>query len=281
MKKIFVLTLALFIISFAYSQKTDSLVAPWWVEKFKITAGLFVPVNTSNIQVGVNGSANGTDIDFQKDLGFAKASATFLASAEWRISRRSRVNLGFYNIRHSSTHTLQKDITFDTTTYHINSTVDSYFNTAIYQFSYGYAFIVQPDYEVGLSIGAHTVGGKAGVGIHGASVGFTENSNFGFTAPLPDIGIWGGYAFNSRFAGNLDFGYLSLTIGNITGRIITYNLQFIYKLLTQLNLTLAYSGLNFKVTTEKKDVTGVFKWGYNGPTLGATFTFGKKSWKHI
>jgi hypothetical protein len=281
MKKIFAFTLSLIIISFAYSQKTDSLVAPWWVEKFKITAGLFVPVNTSNIQVGVNGSANGTDIDFQKDLGFAKASATFLANAEWRISRRSRVSLGYYNIRHSATHTLQRDITFDSTTYHINSTVDSYFNTAIYQFSYGYAFIVKPDYELGLSIGAHTVGGKAGISLNGANIGVNESTNFGFTAPLPDIGIWGGYAFSPRFAGNLDFGYLSLTVGNISGRIITYNLLFTYKLLPQLFLSLAYTGLNFKVTAEKKDVTGEFRWGYNGPTLGATFTFGNKSWKHI
>ncbi|HZZ76049.1 MAG TPA: hypothetical protein VFE04_08990, partial [Puia sp.] len=89
------------------------------------------------------------------------------------------------------------------------------------------------------------------------------------------------YAFSPRFAGNLDFGYLSLTVGNITGRIITYNLLFSYKLLPQLFLSLAYTGLNFKVTTEKKDVTGEFRWGYNGPTLGATFTFGNKSWKHI
>ncbi len=263
-----------------YSQSKDSLVAPWWVEKFKITAGIFVPINVSKVQVGVNGSASGTEIDLQKDLGFAEASATFLANAQWRISRRSRINLGYYNIGHSSTHTLQKDITFDSNTYHVNTTVDAYFNTNIYQFSYGYAFIVKPTYEIGVSIGAHTVGAKTGIGIHGANVGLSESSNFGFTAPLPDLGIWGGYAFSDRFAANLEFGYLSLTVNNISGSIVTYNVVVSYRLLRQLDLSLAYTGLNFNISAVKKDLTGDLKWGYNGPTFGATFSFGKRSWKH-
>jgi hypothetical protein len=263
-----------------HAQTKDSLAAPWWVEKFKITAGLFVPINNTKIQVGANGSAAGTNIDFQKDLGFGSASATFLANAQWRISRRSRVNLGYYNIRRNATHTLQKDITFDTTTYHTNVSVISNFNTAIYQFSYGYAIIEKPTYELGLSIGAHTVGATAGIAVNGANVGVSKSTNFGFTAPLPDLGIWGGYAFNNRFAANLDFSYLSLTVDNITGRIIAYNLIFSYKLIRQLDLSLAYSGLNFKVSTTKKDVTGIFQWGYNGPTLGATLSFGSRSWKH-
>ncbi len=280
MKKYIVFALVFFSVIAGYSQKKDSLVAPWWVEKFKLTAGLFVPVNSTKIQVAANGSAAGTDIDFQKDLGFDKASATFLASAQWRISRRSRINLGYYNIRHSTTHTLQKDIRFDSTTYHVNTSVDTYFNTAIYQFSYGYAIIVKPTYEVGVSVGAHTVGAKAGMAASGANAGISKSGNFGFTAPLPDLGVWGGYAFSNRLAVNLDFSYLSLTIDQITGRIISYNLIFSYKLIPQLDLSLAYTGLNFTVNTAKRNVTGNFRWGYNGPTVGATFSFGKRSWTH-
>jgi hypothetical protein len=280
MKSAALIAIFLFSISFSYSQSKDSLVAPWWVEKFKLSVGLFVPINNTKIQVGANGSAQGTDIDFEKDLGFGSASATFLANAQWRISRRSRINLGYFNINRTAAHTLQRDITFDTTTYHVNASVSSYFNTAIYQFSYGYAFIEKPTYEVGVLIGAHTVGAKAGISVNGASVGASASNNFGFTAPLPDFGVWGGYAFSNRFAVNLDFDYLSLTVNNIDGSIVAYNLIFSYKLIRQLDLSLAYSGLNFNVSTTKKDITGDFRWGYNGPSLGATFSFGKKSWSN-
>jgi hypothetical protein len=266
-----------------YSQTKDStasgkLVAPWWVQKFKLTGGLFVPVNSTKIQVGANGGADGTDIDFQKDLGFGATVSTFTASFQYRLSRRSRFNLSFFDMNRSSTHTLQKEIDFNDQTYPINASVNAYFNTAIYQFSYGYAIIEKPTYEVGVMIGAHTVGAKSGISLNGTSAGASVSNNFGFTAPLPDLGIWGGYAFSDRFAANLDFDYLSLTVDAINGRILSYNMIFTYKLIRQLDLSLAYSGLNFNVKTTKKDVTGDFKWGYNGPSLTASFSFGEKSW---
>lgn len=183
-------------------------------------------------------------------------------------------------MRRSSTHTLQKDITFDSTTYHINSSVTAYFNTAIYKFSYGYAIIEKPTYEVGISIGAHTVGATAGIALNGYNASLSKNNDFGFTAPLPDLGVWGGYAFSNRFAANLDFSYLSLTVGDISGRIISYNLILSYKLLRQLDISVAYTGLNFNVSATKKNVSADFRWGYNGPSIGASFSFGKKSWVH-
>jgi hypothetical protein len=275
----------IFSISIGYAQTKDStaknkLVAPWWVEKFRLSAGFFLPVNSTKVQVGANGQADGTNIDFQKDLGFGATIATFMANFQWRISRRSRVNLGYFNMKRTNTHTLQKDITFDTTTYHVNSSVNVFFNTAVYQFSYGYAIIEKPNYEVGVSIGAHTIGAKAGISLNGVNANISESTDFGFTAPLPDLGIWGGYAFTNRFAGSLDFSYLSLTVNNITGSIVTYNVIFTYKLIRQLDIALAYTGLNFDVKTTRKNANGEFKWGYNGPSLGATFSFGKKSWVH-
>jgi hypothetical protein len=283
MKILALFTIALFSISASYGQTKDStssgkLVAPWWVEKFRIGAGFFVPVNNTKIQVGANGAADGTEIDFQKDLGFGASVATFLANFQWRISRRSRVSLAYFNMDRSATHTLQKDINFNDQTYPVNASVNSYFNTAIYQFSYGYAIIEKPTYEVGVMIGGHTVGAKSGIALNGSSTGISTNSNFGFTAPLPDLGVWGGYAFSNRFALNLDFDYLSLTIDKINGRIIAYNMVFSYKLFRQLDISLAYTGLNFNVKTTKNDITGDFKWSYNGPALGVSFSFGKKSW---
>ena len=294
MKLAVIFTLCLFSFISVFCQTKDSLndrqaqdsiapkklLAPWWVEKFRLTAGFFLPINNTSIQVGVNGTANGSKIDFQKDLGFDAAIATFLAGFEWRISRRSRLSLSYFQMNHSATHTLQRDITFDSTTYHVNTSVNSFFNTKIYQFSYGYAFIEKPNYEVGVSIGAHTVGAKAGIAVNGNSGSLTQNNDFGFTAPLPDLGIWGGYAISKRFAVNADFSYLSLTVNNITGKLLTYNLTFTYKILPQLDVSAAYTGLNFTVNATKKNLAGEFRWGYNGPTICASFTFGKKSWAH-
>ena len=67
---------------------------------------------------------------------------------------------------------------------------------------------------------------------------------------------------------------------NKNGRLLAFNLNLTYKLANQLDLTLGYTGLNFKVDVFRPNLTGNFKWGYNGPTLGVIFSFGKKSWTH-
>ncbi len=280
--KLTALTITLLLSMYSgYSQKKDSLVAPWWVEKFTVSFGFFVPINDTRVQVGVNGSAsNGTEIDFKKDLGFDAALTTFMAGFEWRISRRSRISLGYYRLNRSNTHKLDRDITFDSVTYQSQASVNAFINNNIWVFSYGYAIIEKPTYEFGVSIGAHTVGTTAGISLNTASSSTSASTDFGFTAPLPNLGIWGGYAFSKRFAANVDFGYLSLTINNIKGQLIVYDVIATYKLLEQLNLSLGYSGLNTKVTVTRKNVAGDFKWNYNGPFFCASFAFGKKSWTH-
>jgi hypothetical protein len=283
MKVVMLVITLLSCIASGYSQTADSgsnkKIAPWFVERFKLSAGAFYVVNNTNIQVSVTGMS-GSDIDLEKDLGFNREVGTFLADFQWRISRRSRITLNYYSVKRSSNHTLNKDIIFQDSTYHINSSVNSFFNTAIYQFSYGYAILSKPTYEAGIFIGTHIVGTNAGISLNGVNTGISTNNDFGFTAPLPDIGLWGGYAISNRFAVNADASYFSLTLNNKSGRLLAYNVTFTYKLIDRLDLSLGYTGLNFKIDATKKNTTGNFKWGYNGPALAVNFWFGTKTWAH-
>jgi hypothetical protein len=258
---------------------TEMKTAPWFVERFKVTGGIFVPVSSSDLKVGIEGGVAGTPIDLEKDLGFDAARLTFLANLQWRIARRSRLNFSYYNIPRNATHTLDKDITFRGETYHVNATVSSFFNTSIYQISYGYAILAKPDWELGVLIGTHLVGGKAGISVIGTGGEASASTHYGFTAPLPDLGIWGGYAFSKRLAMNLNANYLSLTVGDVSGSIFSYDLLFMYRLIDKLDLSLGYSGLNFTVDINKPDGAAHLKWAYNGPLLGVTYSFGRKSWK--
>jgi hypothetical protein len=267
-----------------FSQSRDSLsphnvVLPWFVERFKISAGAFYVVNKTNVQLAAT-DASGTDVNMEKDLGFNKEIATFLANFQWQISRRSRITLNYYNINRSSTHTLQKDIIVEENVYPVNSTVSSFFNTTIYQISYGYAILSKPTYEAGLMIGTHILHANTGISLDGGNAGLETQNDFGFTAPLPDLGLWGGWSMGNRFAMNASISYFALTLNNKSGRLLAFNLNLTYKLVEQLDLTLGYTGLDFKVDVIRPDVTGNFKWGYNGPALAANFSFGKKSWTH-
>lgn len=253
-------------------------VPPWFVERFKATAGAFFPVNNTDVQVGTKNGVAGTNIDFENDLGFRRNTGTFMADFQWRASRRSRFDFSYLRVARSVTKTLDKEIAFGDNTYQVNTTVDAFFNTNIYRFSYGYAFLLNPKFEAGLLVGAHIVGLNTGISVSGANIGASIRDNFGVTAPLPDIGLWGGYAFSPRWYVNAEFDYFALTINDYSGKIIAYNAAVHYLVVKHFDIALGYSGLNARVDADREHLVGYLKWGYNGPSVTASYSFGHKRW---
>jgi hypothetical protein len=251
---------------------------PWYVDRFRISAGFFIPFIHTNISVGNTAGTRGTDISFENTLGYNNTRFTFLGDLQWRAGRRSRFDLAYYRIARGASHVLNTAITFGDHTYPVNAATESYFNTDIFRFSYGYALLCKPRAEAGIMIGAHIV--KAGIGMAGSTnIGsFSASDDYGFTAPLPDIGIWGGYTFAKRWALTGELSYLSLTVDNIKGRIIAANLQVMYRVIQRLSITGGYTGFNFKVDATRKHLVGHLVWGYNGPSVSATWSFGHKPW---
>ena len=282
MKRIFYTLLLIFPVVHFCAAQTDSAgnkkiyTAPWFVEKFRLSAGAFIPVNNTNVKVSGTDGNIGSNINFENDLGFNKTTGTFFADFQYRLTRRSRFDLGYYGISRSSTYTLKKDIIFGDNTYPVNASVGAFFNTDIYRFSYGYSVIEKPKYEAGFLIGAHIIHSNVGLQLNGTTI--AKQDNFGFTAPLPDLGIWGGYSFSNRFAVNGEIDYLAIKVGDIKGRLLGGSVSFLYHVMKQFDLSIGYTGLNFRVDANKPKLTGNFKWGYNGPALTATFSFGKKYW---
>lgn len=251
---------------------------PWYVNRFKIGIGFYQALNNTNIQLGSSSGSVGTEIDFEDDLGFTKRSPTFLSSLEWRINSRSKIVLNYYNLRRDAFYRLEETIEFGDETYEVDAKVNSYFNTVINRFAYGYALLSRPNYELGLSFGAHIVGAKAGIKLDNTNLSIINQENFGFTAPLPDFGIWGNYAISNRFYVNGEFNYFALKVNQIKGSIIGFEIAASYLLLRNLELSTGLSGFNFKVEMEKRLINGDFRWGNNGLFLKAMYSFGKKNW---
>ncbi|PWB23782.1 hypothetical protein [Flavobacterium sp. HTF] len=255
---------------------------PWHARRFKITAGAFFPVNNTQIQVGSNNGRIGTEIDLEDDLGFSQSSTSFLGTFEWRISRRSRLGAEYFALDRSSSKTLQKEIEFGEHTYNINTRITAFFDVQIARIAYGYAFLSKPKYEAGLLIGAHVLFADLGIRVDANQASAEFHDNFAFTAPLPDIGVWGEFVLAKRFGLYVNANYLAVKIEDIDGRILSYNLSVLFNVHKNFSLSAGYTGLNFRVDTVKERLNGYLKWGYNGPTVSAVFTFGNhvKLYKH-
>jgi hypothetical protein len=275
--------ISLVYLGFSQTSKDDQkkeLKAPWFVEKFKIAAGGFVPVSSTNIQVSATAGNKtvGTDINFERDLGFNKSSWTFLGDIQYRLTRRSRFDFSFLRLSRTASKTLSKDIVFDDDTFHVNNQTKAFFNSIVYRFSYGYSIFTNSKFEIGLLFGFHILNSNTGISSVGTTTDLNKSKNFGFTAPLPDFGIWGGYAISDRWSANGEFNYFTLTIGDIGGRILGGQFGITYRAVKTLDITLGYNGFNFNVDVSKAHTSGNLKWGYNGPSLTVAYSFGNKGW---
>lgn len=251
---------------------------PWWVQRFRISAGMFVPVNTTEVKIGNTAGTFGTAVNLEDDLGFTTTTTTFLGNVQWRISRRSRLDFSYYNIKRTSAKTLQKTIEFADTTFGINAQVGAYFNTAIYQLSYGYAIFSRPKFEAGLMLGVHIVNGDVGMGLATGSGSIELNREFSFNQPLPDIGAWGGLAISKRLALRAKAGLLNIRTDAVYINILAYNAELTYRAGEHIHLSAGYTGFDFTVDVNVKKLNGYLNWGYHGPSLTMSYVFGKKNW---
>ncbi|MBD0833596.1 hypothetical protein [Aestuariibaculum sediminum] len=282
MNKYFIIVVVL-LVNTIYSSAQDSIVNKtshtrqelpnWYSHKYEIHAGAFFPLNNTQVRVGSTTSGKGSLLDLEDNLGFSKYTTSFYGTFSWQVSKRSRFDLNYFYLSRSSRYTIDKDIVFGENTYNADAQIEAFFNTQILRFSYGYAIFNKPKYQIGALIGTHILFGNIGLRAE-TNVGSGEiKDNLDFTAPLPDLGLWNKFLISKKLALYSNMNYLSLKINNISGRILSYNASVSYSLIPNLNLNLGYTGLNFRVDIEKERLNGFLKWGYNGPTITAMYSF--------
>ncbi|WP_431242136.1 hypothetical protein ACQ9BO_19710 [Flavobacterium sp. P21] len=114
-----------------------------------------------------------------------------------------------------------------------------------------------------------------GLSLEGQTQQVSFSDDFGVTAPLPDIGLWGEFVLGKKVGLYANVNYFAIKVNDIDGRILSYNLSVLYNVYKNFSLTAGFTGLNIRIDAEKERLNGFFKWGYNGPTIAAVYTFGK------
>ncbi|WP_274475421.1 TonB-dependent receptor [Mangrovimonas aestuarii] len=257
-------------------KKHDYILPPWRARRFNASAGLFFPLNNTEVRVGATNRDLSTTIDLEDDLGFEKTTFSFMAKFQWRFSKRSRVEFEYFYLDRKSTKRLEREIDFGDEIYPINAEATAFFNFSIIRFSYSYAIINKPTYEIGVLIGSHIMLGDIGIR---ARVNATEaelNNSFDFVAPIPDIGLWTDIQLSPKFGVYGNINYLSLSIGDVSGKVLSTNAALLYNIHNNWNIKAGYNLLDIKVDVEKQRLEGSFEWGYNGPTLSICYTFGEQ-----
>jgi hypothetical protein len=128
----------------------------------------------------------GVRIASQQDLGLDDSQTTPRLFLAYRFSKRHRLDFGWYRIARSGEKTLSREITFDDTTFRVDSNVESFVTTNLYKFAYTWLFHEDEKVTLGLSAGLHTTAFDLGIQATGDIVPLSERESL--TAPLPVLG---------------------------------------------------------------------------------------------
>lgn len=147
----------------AYAQdKPESLV---------IRGGGLVADFGSNLRLDAS-SGQGTDVNFENDLGFTNWRTSWFVDGQWRISRRHRLFASFVDVRRDAAKAnISRPITIGGTTYQIGSNLQAFIDTSYLQFDYGFALVSNPHTDIVATIGISSVKVHTGAGLQLSTTG--------------------------------------------------------------------------------------------------------------
>lgn len=243
----------------------QALQSRYWLE-----ASAYWPDIDTTVTVTGTGGRVGTDINLESDLNLRdrKALPAFLAGA--RLWDRVTIIGEYYALDRNGSAQVSRDITFDDVVYRAGAQVDSSFESNIYRLAVGYSFVRQENLELGAAIGLHATDFEAtlsGEGQIGNAAIQTQRRKRDLIAPMPTVGLYGGYAITPRLtvAGRVD--YMSLSAGSYDGSVINTEARASYRIWENVGVGAMYRYVSYDFDVEKKRWTGQLDYKFSGPAI--------------
>ncbi len=247
---------------------------PWPVSKYTVRLGAFMAINTTNLGAGVNGR-NFSGFNFEEDLDMDRHTYSGMFGFTARFGKHHRADFSYYNIYRKTKTTIDKDIHFGEHVYPMNSDISAFLNTNIFRLSYGYSFVSNSKWDVGALFGLHVMAFDVGFDWNGGKIDEIYEDDVHFTAPLPDLGFFGTYAINDRWAISGESSWLYVKYKDLKGGILNASLYGQYKLNNHWEIALGYSAYDVRANLDRTRLEADFEWGYHGPFINVAYKFGK------
>lgn len=215
-----------------------------------------------------------------EDLGLETDVSTYWIDAKWKPFQRWSFMAEYFSYSESASRNSQfsgdYEFTFNDKVFAgeagINSRLDSEFDVDIYSLSVAYRLLDSQKAAIDLGLGVHamdislTLTGQADVYINDtvlADEATTENESL--LAPLPNIMLYGTYAFNNQWAVNGRVGWLSMNYDEYSGDLLRANTSLEYRPIKHLGLGIGYNFSELNVTRDQRLHSETFELDFSGP----------------
>ena len=253
----------------AWAQTEGGALNPILEDRFTLRIGAyFENVDSAaakfNPDLGLSGK-----IDLER-AGLDDDDASLFIDGRWRFADRWHLGLSYYGTDRSGSSIVAGDIEFGDLLIPVDGVVDSSFQADIYVADIGYSFIKTPRSEFGVRLGLHAADLDVGL-IGRGTVGPVEvelgSSSTDTLAPLPNIGLFGAYAFTPQLSVSASLGYLTLSYDKFDGEIKVASAALDYRFSKNFGVGLGYSFLDLNLDVDEPVFDERYELEYRGPVL--------------
>ncbi len=247
MKNIALLTLASLLVASPvtlHAQQPEAGHA-WLEDSLLIDIGYVFAGTKTKVSVGLDEIPELSGrIDLERDLELDDSEGTGAFNLRWRFGEKWSLATQYFGQSRTNTTVLERDIAWEDQVFRAGLEVTGGFDYDVYRLLFGRTFHSGPKHEFGAGLGLHwlelgtSIAGEAF--IDGESIGqVSERVSAG--APLPNLGFWYTYAWNSRWAirGRLD--WLSASVGDYSGGLWNAQVGVNWAIFRNFGITASYN----------------------------------------
>ncbi len=260
------LSLLIMVESLAHAEAGDPL-----TETFSLDIGTFILNTSTNLAVNGHG-IRGTEIDAERDLGMGD-KASFRLDGYWRFARRHRVRVMYFDLNRSQSHVISKDITFNGTTYPINTQVDSKFDMLIIEAAYEYAFVQNDTWELAGTAGIHDLQFKSQLSTTGGTIAASTSNSSSANGPLPVVGLHGIWKLTDSLSIDGQAQFFKISISPYDGRLENFTGSLLWHPIKNVGLGAGYDYFLTRVDVDSSSFQGSLKWRYGGARIFVNASF--------
>ena len=235
-----------------------------------LIGGGFFSFSNTDIQLNnKNTNTDGTNVNLENDLGLDTFKATPFGEARWRITPHHRVELGVFALDRDGAATADTQLVIDDLVIEVGASAETELDLTLGRFTYGYSFINDGKKELGVMVGAHIASLDYDVSLTGTlgggSAGVTSTGE-NFTAPLPHVGVMGGYAFRDDLVLDARLVGFYLEISDYSGWLLEAETKLTYMIWDNVGLGVGARYFKFHLDADSSSLDGDLDLQFLGPT---------------
>jgi hypothetical protein len=236
-----------------------------WVE-----LGAYFPNHDFSAKLDGTTGNSGSEVDFERALGFDDNTQSFSGEIGWQFSRSWAVAAQYFSFDRTNSRILDEDIEWSDVVYEVGAEVRGGSSLDVTRIVTSYRFFRDGPHDLRAALGVHWL--NLGAFIEGDArlndntVDFQKRGGSA-DGPLPNIGAWYRYSPSEKWVFSVRLDWLEASVGDFGGRILDLSAGANYSVWKNVGIGINYQHLELDVRVDSDSWNGDVKTSYSGPVV--------------